>query len=230
MLKIAERVKETSISTGTGDLTLAGAALGSVTFNSKFGTGTTNLFPYVIEDPATGAYEIGTTYLSAASTLKRNGSQTILASSNADNAVAFAAGVKRVYSAVNAKMLKASRFTVIPFYLTTPDGDLVTGTDFDRFLFPQDFWVDSIRAFIKVTPSSSAPTFDFNDDGVSILSTKLTVDASENDSATAAVPPVFSSQLILAGSVGSVDCDLVDSGNTAAGALVLLSGYWLGGP
>ncbi len=88
----ADRVKDTSTTTGTGDITLSGTApTGFVSFNTAFGTST--IFYYAIE--TTGAdWEVGRGYLSASTTLVR---MTVLASSNSGNAVNFSSGTKTLF-------------------------------------------------------------------------------------------------------------------------------------
>lgn len=98
-----DRVLETSTTTGTGALTLAGAVAGYKTFataerddGSVIQVG--DVVPYYIEavdanGAPTGAYESGIGTYSAAATLTRT---TVLKSSNADAAVSFAAGTKYV--------------------------------------------------------------------------------------------------------------------------------------
>lgn len=225
----SERVRETSTTTGTGDFTLAGAVGGFTSFNSAFGTGSGNTFSYVIFDPATNGFEIGTTYLSAATTLVRNGSQTVIKSSNSNNPVNFGAGTKQVFATPHGKDLRAARFETISLYPTTPDGNLAAGTDLDRTVLRKDFYVAAVYGYCNVAPTGSGVTFDINDDGSTILSTKLTIDQSEKDSTTAATPYVLSSNSIAANSVVSVDCDSADSSDTAAGVEIQLVGYFLDG-
>jgi len=89
---LADRVRETTSSTGTGTVTLAGAYSGFQTF-AAIGNG--NSTYYAIFDPASNAWEVGIgTYTSAGTTLSRD---TILSSSNAGAAVNFGAGVKDVF-------------------------------------------------------------------------------------------------------------------------------------
>lgn len=96
----ASRVKETSTGTGTGDLTLAGAATGHRTFNAALTVGPG--FPYVI---ALGSqWEVGTGHLSDATTLVRD---TVLASSNAGALVSFSAGVKEVFCSLAGEQITA---------------------------------------------------------------------------------------------------------------------------
>jgi hypothetical protein len=91
-----DRVMETSTSTGTGDFTLAGAITGFRAFSAVCATSDT--FYYYIEaiDASgipTGDWETGYGTYSAANTLTRT---TVHKSSNANAAVSFSAGTKRV--------------------------------------------------------------------------------------------------------------------------------------
>lgn len=91
-LVLKDRVKETSTTTGTGTLTLGGAAAGFQSF-SVIGDGNTTY--YAIVDSATGDWEVGLgTYTSSGTTLARN---IVLESSNSGSAVNFAANAKDVF-------------------------------------------------------------------------------------------------------------------------------------
>lgn len=92
-LVLADRVKETTTSTGTTAITLAGAATGYQTFSSAVGNANTTY--YTIADQTGANWEVGIgTYTTSGNTLSRD---TVLASSNAGNLVAFTAGVKDVF-------------------------------------------------------------------------------------------------------------------------------------
>jgi hypothetical protein len=91
-LVLKDRVKESSTTTGTGTLTLGGAASGFQSF-AVIGNGNTTY--YAIVDSASGAFEVGIgTYTSSGTTLSRD---TVLESSNAGALVNFAAGSKDVF-------------------------------------------------------------------------------------------------------------------------------------
>ena len=91
-LVIKDRVKETSTMTGTGTLTLAGAATGFQSF-AAIGDGNTTF--YTIALVSSNEWEVGIgTYTSSGTTLSRD---TILSSSNSGNAVDFSAGTKDVF-------------------------------------------------------------------------------------------------------------------------------------
>jgi hypothetical protein len=91
-LVLKDRVKETSTTTGTGTLTLGGAAAGFQSF-SVIGDGNTTY--YAIVDSATGDWEVGLgTYTSSGTTLARS---VVLESSNSGSAVNFSSNAKDVF-------------------------------------------------------------------------------------------------------------------------------------
>ena len=93
-LILADRVKETSTTTGNGVFTLAGAATGFQSF-AIVGNGNTTF--YCIAGQGTSEWEVGIgTYASAGTTLTRT---TVLSNSSATqpSALSFAAGTKDVF-------------------------------------------------------------------------------------------------------------------------------------
>lgn len=94
-----DRVKETTTTTGTGTLNLAGAATGFETFVA--GIGNSNVTYYCIAGQGTAEFEVGIGTVTDASpdTLSRT---TILSSSNSDSAVNFSAGTKDVFCTLPA--------------------------------------------------------------------------------------------------------------------------------
>lgn len=91
-LVVKDRVKETTTTTGTGTVTLLGAATGYQSF-SAIGNGNTTY--YTISSNGGSEWEVGIgTYTSAGTTLSRD---TVLSSSNGGSLVSFSAGTKDVY-------------------------------------------------------------------------------------------------------------------------------------
>ena len=91
-LVLKDRVKETSTTTGTGTITLAGAATGFQAFSA---IGNANTTYYTIAGQSGGEWEVGIgTYTSSGTTLSRD---TVLASSNSGSLVNFSAGTKDVF-------------------------------------------------------------------------------------------------------------------------------------
>jgi hypothetical protein len=89
---LADRVRETTTTTGTGTVTLAGAVTGFQTF-AAIGNGNTTY--YTIAGQGTAEWEVGIgTYTASGTTLARN---TVLASSNSGSLVNFSAGTKDVF-------------------------------------------------------------------------------------------------------------------------------------
>lgn len=102
---LADRVAETSTTTGTGSLTLLGAKTGYRTFDDAMASSDT--CHYAIEaidsdgNPS-GDWEVGLGTFTAPSTLART---TVLASSNGGSAVNLAAGTKNVFITAAAAWL-----------------------------------------------------------------------------------------------------------------------------
>ncbi len=98
-LVLNDRVKETSTTTGTGTLNLAGAVSGFQTFVA--GIGNSNVTYYAIVNDSGTEFEIGIGTVTDASpdTLSRT---TILESSNSDSAVNFSSGTKTVFCTLPA--------------------------------------------------------------------------------------------------------------------------------
>jgi hypothetical protein len=97
-LVIKDRVKETTTTTGTGNIALGGAASNFVTFSSVLSDSDTTY--YAIIDSNNTAFEVGLgTYTSSGNTLART---TVLASSNSGSAVNLQAGTKSIFCAFPA--------------------------------------------------------------------------------------------------------------------------------
>ena len=115
---VADRVKETTTVTGTGPATLAGASSGYRSFASQLSIGDT--CAYVIVNSNASEWETGIGTYSAINTLTRT---TIHASTNANAAVVFTAGVKDVFMGPTANTILSD--------VTSTDGSVTinqTGT------------------------------------------------------------------------------------------------------
>ena len=97
-LVIKDRVKETTTTTGTGAISLGGAASNFVTFSSVLSNADTTY--YAIVDTTNTEFEVGLgTYASSGNTITRT---TVLASSNSGSAVDLQAGTKSIFCAFPA--------------------------------------------------------------------------------------------------------------------------------
>ena len=114
-LIVNDRVKETSTTTGTGTLNLAGAETGYESFVS--GIGTTNTTYYAIELNSASEFEVGIGTVTDASpdTLSRD---TVISSSNSDSKVDFSAGTKNVFCTLPAKRAMSPSMTATDYLVT----------------------------------------------------------------------------------------------------------------
>lgn len=99
---------------------------------------------------------------------------------------------------------------------------LTTGTAKVTFRMPYAMTLTAVRANVNTASSSGTPTVDINEAGTTILSTKLTIDASEKTSTTAATPAVISDSALADDAEITIDIDVAGTG--AKGLKVWLIG------
>jgi len=123
-LVVNDRVRETSTSTGTGTINLAGAATGFETFVAGIGNSNTTFYSIVNSN---GEFEVGQGTVTDASpdTLSRD---TILSSSNSDSAVDFSAGTKDVFCTLPASRFVPGKLEGTNFADSLLIGHATTGT------------------------------------------------------------------------------------------------------
>lgn len=116
----ANKIAETSTSTGTGDFTLSGAwnivdsfNTGNLTFNSYYGLN--HVFPYMIQDKL-GNWEKGEGYLSASTTLVRL--NVYNTSANSTTKINFPAGDKIVCVPTDARAFGSGMLNKATYSLT----------------------------------------------------------------------------------------------------------------
>ena len=134
---VADRVRETTTTTGTGTYTLAGAVTGFETFGS---IGNSNTTYYCCTDGTN--FEVGVgTYTSSGTTLART---TILQSSNSDNAVNWSSGTRQIFCTAPAEKsvildpnndttIKSSDGAILKLQTsdtTVADGDVIGAIEF----------------------------------------------------------------------------------------------------
>lgn len=103
MPKLADRVKETTTTTGTGSVSLGGAAPGYRAFSAAF-VNADSVY-YCIEGGAEWEVGIGTLTSGTPWALVRT---SVTSSSNAGAAVNFSAGTKNVFCSGSAAAIKAA--------------------------------------------------------------------------------------------------------------------------
>ena len=117
-LVLKDRVKETTATTGTGTLTLAGASAG---FQSFASVGDGNTTYYTITDGTDWEVGIGT-YTASGTTLSRD---SVLASSNSDAAVNWGSGDKDVFVTYPSEAIPAAGSST-DYVVRTYSGDGTT--------------------------------------------------------------------------------------------------------
>jgi len=154
-LVIADRVKETTTTGGTGTVTLAGAVAG---FQSFAAVGNGNTTYYTITDATNGTWEVGIgTYTASGTTLSRD---TVLSSSSSGSLVSFAAISKDVF-------------------VTYPADRSVTSDYLNTFTVPQVVSVNSASDALRITQIGAGNAL-VVEDSANPDSTPFVVDASGN--------------------------------------------------
>ena len=104
------------------------------------------------------------------------------------------------------------------------DTDLTTGTKL-VFRMPYAYTVSEVRA--SLTTAATGGTLlevDIHESGTTILSTKITIDASETTSTTAATPPVISDTSLADDAEIEIIIDAIGSTNAGKGLKVYIIG------
>lgn len=112
---------------------------------------------------------------------------------------------------------------VIGISVASETTTLTTGTAKRTFRMPFAFTLTGVRASVSTASSSGLPTVDINEGGATILSTKLTIDANELTSVTAATAAVISDSALADDAEMTIDIDVAGTG--AKGLKVYMYGY-----
>ena len=115
---------------------------------------------------------------------------------------------------------------IIPIMVAVGDEASVisTGTAKVTFRSPAAFTITGVRASLKTASTTGTVTVDINEGGTTILSTKLTIDATEKTSETAAVPAVISDAALADDAELTIDIDDAGSSGDAIGLKVYILG------
>ena len=142
-LVINDRVKETTTTTGTGTVSLAGAVTGFETFAA--GVGNSNTTYYAIVHQTANEFEVGLGTLDGdSSDLART---TVISSSNSDSEVNFSAGTKDVFCTIPASKLifedanndaTVGRNLTVTGDLTVSGDDITMGTNTNTAIMVAD--------------------------------------------------------------------------------------------
>lgn len=120
------------------------------------------------------------------------------------------------------KVDKATFPVLLGFALSDETTAITTGNAKLTARAPFAFTLTAVRASLSTASSSGIPTVDINEGGTTVLSTKLTIDANEKTSTTAATAAVISDSAIADDAELTFDIDVAGTG--AKGLKVWLIG------
>lgn len=165
-LVYADRVQETSTTTGTGTYSLAGAVTGFQTFVAGVGNG--NTCYYCAENGTDWEVGLGTVTDAAPDTLART---TVLASSNAGAAVNWAAGTRNLFVTLPGSLVA----TAAEMEAATAEGKFVTPALQHRHPGHPKCW---LRAAGAGTLTESYNITSVTDTGMGVLDVTIATDFS----------------------------------------------------
>jgi hypothetical protein len=147
-------------------------------------------------------------------------------STNTSNISTNASNISTLQSDVSTAQSDIVELQNEVFMLDVGDesSDLTVGTSKKTFRMPFSFTLSSIRASVNTAPAGSTVIIDVNEGGATILSTKLTIDAGEKTSVTAAVPLVISDSVLAEDAEITIDIDQVGSSTAGKGLKIQLLG------
>lgn len=219
-LIVADRVMETTTTTGTGALALGGAVAGFRDFDSVCANNDICYYAIWAIDAngnPSGDWEAGLGTFTDTDTLTRT---TVQASSNAGAAVSFAAGNKYVVLSPTGTYLKGLARHIVSILVSDPNGAAMTtgdGKAYFRVPSPLNGYnLTAVAAHVTTVSSSGTPTIQIHNvtDAVDMLSTRITIDANEKDSSTAAAAAVIDTTKddVATGDELRIDVDVAGTG------------------
>ena len=121
-----------------------------------------------------------------------------------------------------------STFAALPDQIQLACSDettaLTAGTAKVTFRMPYAMTLTAVRASVTTAPTGSTLIVDINEGGTSVLSTKLSIDATEKTSTTAATAAVISDSALADDAEITIDIDQIGSTVAGAGLKVTLIG------
>jgi hypothetical protein len=199
----ADRVKDTSTTTGTGSITVSGAApTGYRTFSAVLSAGDT--FYYCIQGQTTAEWEVGVGTYTSANVFART---TVLASSNGGSAASFSAGTKNAFiTLAAAKTLQ----------LSPSDGPTAGSVPYGTGSTLAYTAAGTTGQFLK-SNGASAPTW-VTASGTGTV-TSIDVSGGTTGLTTSGGPVTTSGTITLSGTLGTANGGTNNTATPAAGAI-----------
>ena len=207
---------------GTGVATALAVNVGSagalVANGGALGTPSSGTLTSCTGLPLTGITSSTSTALGVGTLEVGNASDTTLARSSAGNLTVEG---NLIYRA-------GGSFVGLPIEIQLACSDettaLTAGTAKVTFRTPCAITLTAVRASVTTAPTGSTLVVDINQSGSTILSTKLSIDATEKTSTTAAVSPVISTSALTDDAEMTIDIDQIGSTIAGTGLKVTLIG------
>ncbi len=228
MPEVGNLVHETSVTSGTGNLTVV-AVNGKRTFNTEFSTGGTDVFDYFVSNPAATEWERGTGHMSTSTVLVRD---TVIQSSNGDAAVSFSADRKDITNDVPASNQNRNSKAIVSLLIYNDETDTIieNGAGAVIWRVPSSLnGMDLIEVAAMVGTAGTTGNLDIQIRNVTqaadMLTTVMRIETTETDTLTSAQPGTIdtANDDVATGNKLQVDIDAVQTGTAALGLVVELT-------
>lgn len=203
---------------GTGTITVGAAASGFRGFEAADNGKT---FSCLFLDGTAWEVATGCTYTHSGTTLTRGTREA--SSTGSAISLTSAASVSVIAPASFGNRVEAMR-EVIGIACSDETTALSTGTAKVTFRMPFAMTLEAVRATVNTAPTGATLIVDINEGGLSVLSTKLSIDATEKTSTTAATAAVISDSALADDAEITIDIDQIGSTIAGAGLKVYLIG------
>jgi hypothetical protein len=170
----------------------------------------------ISDSTTTGRAVLTAADAAAARTAIGAGTSSLAISSTAPAALAATAAAGSSTDAARADHAHQRDTDVIVIPVGDESTALTTGTNKVRFRMPYAATLLAVRANVNTAPTGSTLIVDVNEAGTSVLGTKLSIDASETSSTTAASAATITDSSLADDAEISIDIDQI--GSTVAGA------------
>ena len=146
-----------------------------------------------------------------------------------------ASGLQRLGAGTAGKFLTTQGTSSNPTYtnptlsfivsLTAEDGDATVADNLAQIRMPFAFQVTGVSAFCNTAPTGAGLIFDITEASSTILSTLITIDATEKTSKDAGVQPVVDDPILALDAIIGFNCDQIGSGDAGVGIKIIIKGY-----
>jgi hypothetical protein len=213
----------TSISSTTFVGALTGVASGNLVAGGALGTPSSANLANATGLPTAGLVDDAVTLAKMAAGTAGN----LISYDASGNPVAVATGTAgQVLTSRGAGLAPTMQAIPVIIQLACSDetSALTAGTAKVTFRMPYAMTLTGVRASVTTAPTGSTLIVDINEGGTSILSTKLSIDATEKTSTTAASAAVISDSALADDAEITIDIDQIGSTVAGAGLKVTLIG------